>query len=176
MTLLETTEIISEYAEVRVFNCNGDEIARYNGKDSIPSHLNRETVDNISAGIDYFGNRSPFCGRWIHPHQYAAMRIFREITRVNHYPLEERHILQIRHRHSVFPTHAHLYFVCPKRNRSLPLNLPFLRQIAIGRLQRIAKVHPFRRTLRHLLKRPYRAIRKEMFPCQYQFHCVSIFL
>lgn len=60
MTLLETTEIISEYAEVRVFNCDGDEIARYNGKDSIPSYLNRETVDNISAGIDYFGNGIPY--------------------------------------------------------------------------------------------------------------------
>lgn len=60
MTLLETTEIISEDAEVRVFNCDGDEIARYNGKDNIPSHLNRETVDNISAGIDYFGNGIPY--------------------------------------------------------------------------------------------------------------------
>lgn len=54
MKLIEVLEIISEYSQVRVYNSNGDEIARYDGKDSIPKCLNNETVDKIKALEDFF--------------------------------------------------------------------------------------------------------------------------
>ena len=60
MTLIQVLELISDNAEVRVFNNQGDEIARYNGKDSIPTELNNEYVDCINAYIDYCGNGIPY--------------------------------------------------------------------------------------------------------------------
>ena len=60
MTLINVLELISDSAEVRVYNSNGDEIARYDGKDSIPEKLNMELVSKIYAGIDYCGNGIPY--------------------------------------------------------------------------------------------------------------------
>lgn len=61
MTLIQVLELISDSAEVRVYNTNDDEIARYNGKDSIPEKLNEEPVDCIRALCDYCkGNGLPY--------------------------------------------------------------------------------------------------------------------
>lgn len=54
MKLIDVLEIISEYSQVRVYNSNGDEIARYDGRESIPEYLNNETVDKIKAFEDFF--------------------------------------------------------------------------------------------------------------------------
>ena len=59
MKLIDVLSLISDSAEVRVYNGNGDQIARYNGKDSIPEKLNNEEVDVIRPLIDY-GNDIPF--------------------------------------------------------------------------------------------------------------------
>ena len=47
MKLINLLEIINENAEVRVYNSDGDEIARYDGRNSIPKSLNGEEVDRI---------------------------------------------------------------------------------------------------------------------------------
>lgn len=54
MTLIQVLELISDSAEVRVYNTNDEEIARYNGKDSIPEELNEEHVECIRALRDYY--------------------------------------------------------------------------------------------------------------------------
>lgn len=54
MKLIDVLEIISEHSQVRVYNSNGDEIARYDGKNSIPECLNNETINKIKAVEDFF--------------------------------------------------------------------------------------------------------------------------
>lgn len=54
MKLIDLLSVISEYANVRVYNSDGKEIARYNQKDSIPNELNDEKVNVIRPGIDYW--------------------------------------------------------------------------------------------------------------------------
>ena len=53
MTLIQVLELISDSTEVRVYNSNDEEIAHYNGKDSIPEKLNEESVKCIRALRDY---------------------------------------------------------------------------------------------------------------------------
>lgn len=57
MTLIQVLELISDSAEVRVYNPYGREIARYNGKDSIPTELNSYKVDAIYAGIEFYKDK-----------------------------------------------------------------------------------------------------------------------
>ena len=54
MKLINVLEIISEHSQVRVYNSNGDEVSRYDGRESIPECLNNETIDKIKALEDYF--------------------------------------------------------------------------------------------------------------------------
>lgn len=56
MKLIDVLEIINENAEVRVYNFNGDEIARYDGRNSISENLNGEEVNGIRPMEDYWGN------------------------------------------------------------------------------------------------------------------------
>lgn len=57
MKLIDVLEIVNENAEVRVYNSDGDEIARYDGKNSIPENLNGEEVDEIRPmKDDYWDN------------------------------------------------------------------------------------------------------------------------
>ena len=55
MKLIDLLSVISEYANVRVYNSDGKEIARYNQKDSIPNELNDEKVNVIRPKIDWKG-------------------------------------------------------------------------------------------------------------------------
>lgn len=52
MKLIDVISLISDSAEVRIYDYNGKEIARYDGKDSIPEELNDLFVDNIGAYMD----------------------------------------------------------------------------------------------------------------------------
>lgn len=52
MKLIDVISLISESAEIRIYDADRKEIARYDGKDSIPKELNDLFVDNIGAYMD----------------------------------------------------------------------------------------------------------------------------
>ena len=52
MKLIDVISLISDSAEVRIYEAEGKEVARYDGKDSIPEELNDLFVDNIGAYMD----------------------------------------------------------------------------------------------------------------------------
>lgn len=54
MTLIQVLELISDSAEVRVYNPYGMEIAHYNGKDSIPTELNDYKIDAMYPAIETY--------------------------------------------------------------------------------------------------------------------------
>ena len=63
MKLIDVLTLISDYTNVRVFDSNKNELARYNGKDSIPEELNDEVVSQIHSGLAYEnGNEIPYIG------------------------------------------------------------------------------------------------------------------
>lgn len=47
MKLIEVISLVGDGANVRVFNSEYEEIAKYDGKESIPDELNNEEVENI---------------------------------------------------------------------------------------------------------------------------------
>ena len=47
MKLIELLEVISEYAEVKILDSDDMEIARYDGKNSIPEELNDREIDSV---------------------------------------------------------------------------------------------------------------------------------
>lgn len=52
MKLIDVISLISDSAEVRIYDADGKEIARYDGKDSIPENLNDLFIDCIGAYMD----------------------------------------------------------------------------------------------------------------------------
>lgn len=66
MTLIQVLELISDSTEVRVYDSNGNEIARYDGRDSIPTQLNEESVDYIRAMCNYYKKSGlPYIGIYL---------------------------------------------------------------------------------------------------------------
>jgi hypothetical protein len=53
MKLIELLEVISEYAEVKILDTDEMELARYDGKDSIPEELNDREVDSVLDVVIY---------------------------------------------------------------------------------------------------------------------------
>ena len=56
MTLIQVLELISDSAEVRVY-IYGMEIARYNGKDSIPIEYNTYKVYAMYPAIEFYKDK-----------------------------------------------------------------------------------------------------------------------
>ena len=49
MKLIDILSITTDYTDINVLNLDGDVIANYDGKNSIPEELNNVSVNNISV-------------------------------------------------------------------------------------------------------------------------------
>ena len=51
---------VTDGAEIRIYNCNADEIARGCNEYDLPEYLLTQPIERIFGSIDYFGNGIPY--------------------------------------------------------------------------------------------------------------------